>query len=72
MNAGIAEPEKEIIENELKQHAEFIKVQANLKRLKICYQEVIALRYFEQRNIKEIAIILGKKEGTIKSLLSRE
>jgi len=35
------------------------------------YQNVISLRYYEQKSIREIAIILGKKEGTIKSLLSR-
>jgi RNA polymerase sigma-70 factor, ECF subfamily len=66
-----AEEEREIIENELKRHEEFIDVQTALKCLKICYQEVIALKYFEQKSIKEIAIILNKKEGTIKSLLSR-
>jgi len=31
----------------------------------------LALRYFEQKSIKEIAAIIDKKEGTIKSLLSR-
>ena len=35
------------------------------------YQEVIALKYFEEKSIKEISEILGKKEGTIKSLISR-
>ena len=39
--------------------------------LSIPYQEVIALRYFEGKNNKEIAEILDIKEGTIKSLLSR-
>jgi RNA polymerase sigma-70 factor (ECF subfamily) len=67
----MAYQEKEKIENELKQHDEFIAIQAQLKRLKVNYQEVIALRYFEQKSIKEISIILNKKEGTVKSLLSR-
>lgn len=35
------------------------------------YQEVIVLRFGEEKKIGEIAIILGKSEGTIKSLLSR-
>ncbi|MBI5530229.1 MAG: RNA polymerase sigma factor [Candidatus Doudnabacteria bacterium] len=35
------------------------------------YQEVMALRYFEDYSLKEICKILGKKEGTVKSLLSR-
>jgi len=29
------------------------------------------LRFFEHKSVKEIAGILDKKEGTIKSLLSR-
>ncbi len=35
------------------------------------YQDVLFLRYFEDKKISEIAEILHKKEGTIKSLLSR-
>jgi RNA polymerase sigma-70 factor (ECF subfamily) len=31
----------------------------------------LTLRYFEHKSLKEIAVILDKKEGTIKSLLSR-
>jgi RNA polymerase sigma-70 factor (ECF subfamily) len=46
-------------------------VNKHLKELNIKYQEVISLRYFEQRSVKEIAVILDKKEGTVKSLLSR-
>ena len=42
-----------------------------IKQLSLKYQEVLALRYFENKSIKEIADILGKNEGTIKSLLSR-
>lgn len=35
------------------------------------YRQVIALRFFEELQVREIAEILGKKEGTIKSLISR-
>jgi RNA polymerase sigma-70 factor, ECF subfamily len=42
-----------------------------LKKLNVKYQEVISLRYFEKKAILEIAEILDKKEGTVKSLLSR-
>ena len=66
-----AQTEKSILENELRQHEEFISIQSKLKELSIKYQVVIALRYFEKKSIKEIAILLGKKEGTVKSLLSR-
>ena len=63
--------EKLAVEKELKQHQDFITVQQKIMRLPGAYQDVLSLRYFEEKNIKEIAIILGKKEGTIKSLLSR-
>jgi RNA polymerase sigma-70 factor (ECF subfamily) len=35
------------------------------------YQAVIALRYFEKKGLTEIAAILGKREGAVKSLLHR-
>ena len=68
-----ANPESELIEaqEQLRQHREFLQVQARIVRLPLRYQEVIALRFFEQKQIKEIAEILGKKEGTVKSLLHR-
>jgi RNA polymerase sigma-70 factor (ECF subfamily) len=34
-------------------------------------REVIVLRYFSDLTIPEIAIVMGKPEGTIKSRLSR-
>jgi len=67
------DPESELIEaqEQLKQHQDFLEIQVKIVRLPAKYQEVIALRFFEQKQIKEIAEILGKKEGTIKSLLHR-
>ena len=66
-------PALEILEaeQELKKHQDFLKIQEKISKLEIKYQEVIALRFFEKKQIKEIGQILGKKEGTIKSLLSR-
>ncbi len=63
--------DKERIENEFDRHEDFLTIQLHLKQLHVNYQEAIALRYFEQKSIKEIATILNKKEGTVKSLLSR-
>jgi len=63
--------EKELFEKELCLHNEFLDVQKNLTKLDLKYQEVLSLRYFEKKTIVEIADILNKKEGTIKSLLSR-
>lgn len=63
--------EKQHLENEFKLNEDFVKVQRSLKKLNVKYQEVISLRYFEKKAILEIAEILDKKEGTVKSLLSR-
>jgi len=67
------EPESELIEaqEKLKQHQDFLEIREKIVQLPAKYQEVIALRFFEKKQIKEIAEILGKKEGTIKSLLHR-
>ena len=66
-----AETEKIRLEEDLDKHKEFMRVNGLLKKLDLKYQDVISLRFFEQKSIKEIAIILNKKEGTVKSLLSR-
>jgi RNA polymerase sigma-70 factor, ECF subfamily len=65
------EQDKEILERELKQHQQYFQVLEQLKTLPDKYQTVIALRYFEGKDNKEIALILNIKEGTLKSLLSR-
>jgi RNA polymerase sigma-70 factor, ECF subfamily len=66
-----AETENIRLQEEVEKHREFIKINERLKKLDTKYQEVIALRFYEHKSIKEIAIILNKKEGTVKSLLSR-
>ena len=58
-------------EAELQKHEQFMSVLKELKTLPVKYQEVIALRYFEGKENKEIAEILNINEGTLKSLLSR-
>jgi RNA polymerase sigma-70 factor (ECF subfamily) len=65
--------ESELIEaqEELKQHQDFLEIQAKIVQLPAKYQQVITLRFFEKKQIREIAEILGKREGTIKSLLHR-
>ncbi len=65
------ESELDDAEAQLSRHEEFLEAQRLLARLPTKYQEVIALRFFEDKKISEIAKILGKKEGTVKSLLSR-
>jgi len=63
--------EMENAEAEIKKNKEFIILQEAIKTLPIKYQEVITLKYFEKKKVKEISQILTKKEGTVKSLLSR-
>jgi RNA polymerase sigma factor (sigma-70 family) len=58
-------------EAELRRHEEFLTLQENISKLQLKYQEVIVLRFFEDKQLKEIGEILGKREGTIKSLLHR-
>jgi len=58
-------------ERELSRAWEWKKMRAYIERLPEKYQEVLALRYFEDKKISEISEILNKKEGTVKSLLSR-
>jgi RNA polymerase sigma-70 factor, ECF subfamily len=65
------EDERERLEEELQMHRDFLLVTTQLKKMDVKYQEVIALRYFENKDYAEISVILGKPEGTIKSLLSR-
>lgn len=65
------ETEKASLEKAFRENEEFVTVQQQLLQLDLKYQEVIALRFFENKSIKEIAAILGKNEGTVKSLLSR-
>ena len=65
--------EEELMEaqDKLKNHEDFLKAQEKISKLPVKYQEVIILRFFEKKQIKEISEILGKKEGTVKSLLHR-
>ncbi|MEW6510742.1 MAG: RNA polymerase sigma factor [Bacteroidota bacterium] len=66
-----AESERIMLEEDLQRHREFVKLHELITTLDTKYQDVISLRYYEQKSIREIAVILRKKEGTVKSLLSR-
>ena len=58
-------------EEELRRQEEFLILHESISKLPIKYQEVITLRYFEKKKEKEIARILGRPEGTVKSSLHR-
>lgn len=59
------------LQEKLDRHQTFRQVQKLIHHLPIKYQEVLVLRFAEQKKVGEIAQILGKREGTVKSLLSR-
>ncbi len=58
-------------QDRLERHEQFIRARNILNKLPSHYQDALLLRFMEQKKVSEIAQILGKKEGTIKSLLSR-
>lgn len=57
--------------NEVRKYDEYLDLHSAISKLPPKYQEVIALRYFEDLNIDAIAEILQKPEGTVKSLIHR-
>lgn len=71
--ADAVTPEVEFVTRESSEEASLNSeaLHMRIKQLPVVYQEVIALKYFENKKIREIADILDKKEGTVKSLLSR-
>jgi len=50
---------------------DFLILHEKIKKLPNIYQDIIVLKFFEKKKGKEIAEILGKKEGTVKSLVHR-
>lgn len=55
----------------LERHEQFIRARQLLMSLPAKYQDALLLRFIEHKKIEEIAHILDKKEGTVKSLISR-
>jgi RNA polymerase sigma-70 factor, ECF subfamily len=63
--------EKLEAERQFERHRDFLVARSKIASLPLKYQHVISLRFFEDMSVKEIAAVLGKKDGTVKSLLSR-
>ncbi|HSW35871.1 MAG TPA: RNA polymerase sigma factor [Candidatus Limnocylindrales bacterium] len=65
--------EQEMIaaQQEIQRHHEYLAVREQIDLLPAKYREVIALRFFAGKQHAAIASILGKPEGTVKSLLHR-
>lgn len=60
-----------LLEERERRMLEFIRVHRAILRLPAKYQVVITLRYFQELSNDEIAAALGKRVGTVKSLISR-
>jgi len=71
--AAFHDLEAELIaaQEEVERHQEYLACRQQISLLPLKYQEVIALRFFAGKSHKEIGEILGKAEGTVKSLLHR-
>jgi RNA polymerase sigma-70 factor (ECF subfamily) len=59
------------IQQQADNNKDFVQLKGMIEIMPVKYQEVITLRFMEDKKISEIAEILGKSEGTVKSLLSR-
>ncbi len=66
-----AEAELVRLEAELREQQALLKMQRAVSALPANYQEVIALRFFEKKQLKEIGEILDKQEESVKTLLYR-
>ncbi len=58
-------------EEQIRRNVRFQKMHRALSTLEVKYQTVLALRYFEDKSIREIAEITGKPENTVKTLIRR-
>lgn len=65
------EQEYQKIESELESIEQFKMARSAIIELPVKYQEVISLRFFEDKSIRDIAGIMKIPEWTVKSLVSR-
>ncbi len=63
--------ELEAHQRELDKNDEFGAVKSALDKLPALYRDAVILRYLEELSIEETASLLGKKTGTVKSLVFR-
>jgi len=66
-------PDREVENAEafVQQHQTFLMLNRCIKQLKPDEQALITMRYFEKKSFKEIAQIMGKKEGTLRMRIWR-
>lgn len=64
-------PDIEYYEDEMESKRRFLLIHTILNKIPEKNKTVITLRYFEELSYDEIAMVLGKRVGTVKSLLHR-
>jgi len=69
--AGGADRELAEAEERVAESRRFLELHRGISRLSPKYQEVVVLRYFENKSLAEIAEITGRSVGTVKSNLHR-
>ncbi len=65
------EPEVEAREEQLAQMRRYARMHELLSELPVRYQSPLRLRFVEQLSLNEVAHVLGKRLGTVKSLIHR-
>jgi RNA polymerase sigma-70 factor, ECF subfamily len=63
--------EMDALQQKLEENRAYQKIRSAMEKMPIHYRDVLILRFVEEKKINEICKILGKKEGTVKSLISR-
>lgn len=63
--------EMDILQQRLENNRTYQKIRQTMEKMPVHYRDVLMLRFVEEKKVSEIGEILGKKEGTVKSLLSR-
>jgi RNA polymerase sigma-70 factor (ECF subfamily) len=59
------------VQDETKKYESYFIIHDSMSRLPKKYREVISLRFFAEKEIREIAQILDKPESSVKTLLYR-
>lgn len=63
--------EADALQQKLDRNQAYQKIRRAMDKMPIHYRDVLILRFLEEKKIVEICEISGKKEGTVKSLISR-
>lgn len=63
--------EVDSLQQKIEDNRTYKKIRGLMEKMPMHYRDVLILRFIEEKKISEIGKILGKKEGTVKSLISR-